>query len=245
MPSTKYGETKLEVRLSINPVDGHQHEFQLEAMSVTSDHHNQTSLLFMYDITGIVDQTDQRCTPRTIPTCQNIHVQFGTALDSRYGKKTSVGQNEYTWDCTTSQLSPLGVPNKQSVSSSASSNQSAIATPDCDSETEEPRHVYRCPVGSHPQCDNCTFSGVTATKEHIIQHHTRPHYCPRCGDIFETNNDWSDHITKRSCVLNPNAMANVPGIPGDTMDRIIEWVPEPSLSEDENWEQLKNILRSG
>ncbi|KAK4167475.1 hypothetical protein QBC43DRAFT_311938 [Cladorrhinum sp. PSN259] len=97
-----------------------------------------------------------------------------------------------------------------------------------------------------PECVNRAFHDFAALKQHMKDHHHRPdHYCPRCGDTsFADIADWKSHIIARECVTKPMELLDsmIPGLPGDTMDYIMRWEPDSSLSDEKNWEHLMAVL---
>ncbi|KAK3989611.1 hypothetical protein QBC44DRAFT_82555 [Cladorrhinum sp. PSN332] len=98
------------------------------------------------------------------------------------------------------------------------------------------------PAADHTDCVNHGFQDFETLKQHMRDCHHRPDYCPRCGATFTETAEWSRHINARKCEIKPKQLVLVPGVAGDTMDRIMEWEPDCSLSDEKNWEQMRAML---
>lgn len=105
--------------------------------------------------------------------------------------------------------------------------------------------VHAANPRENPKCANQEFKTFSTLKDHIIDCHQQPDYCPRCGTTFSHSADWSAHINARNCEVKSNPLAGVPGVPGDTLDGIMGWKPDSFLSTENNWENLKALLNSG
>ncbi|KAK4159486.1 hypothetical protein QBC43DRAFT_327176 [Cladorrhinum sp. PSN259] len=105
--------------------------------------------------------------------------------------------------------------------------------------------VHAANPRENSKCANQEFKTFLTLKHHMIDCHQQPDYCPRCGSTFSHSVDWSSHINARNCEVKSNPLAGVPGVPGDTLDRIMGWKPDSFLSTENNWENLKALLNAG
>ncbi|KAK4221208.1 hypothetical protein QBC38DRAFT_492530 [Podospora fimiseda] len=105
--------------------------------------------------------------------------------------------------------------------------------------------VHEANPRGNPKCTKQEFKSIFALKTHILDCHQRPDYCPRCGATFARSAHWSRHIIARNCNAKVNALDGVPGVHGDIIDRIMEWEPDRSVSEESNLNTLRGLLNSG
>ncbi|KAJ2906405.1 hypothetical protein MKZ38_001765 [Zalerion maritima] len=58
---------------------------------------------------------------------------------------------------------------------------------------------YRHHPGRYSRCRRYSMQRARDVKQHLLRHHCRPHYCPRCGDIFEEEGSKDRHIRDAKC----------------------------------------------
>ncbi|KAH9238567.1 hypothetical protein K456DRAFT_1178758 [Colletotrichum gloeosporioides 23] len=94
---------------------------------------------------------------------------------------------------------------------------------------------YRNCLKSH------SLRSFSEVKDHVLEHHHLPYYCPTCKNTFELAIQRNEHIVGRTCNLRTGF--SYVGVSGDQkmlMDGIQRY-----LSTEEQWEQLWQILFPG
>ena len=267
----EHDNLQVEVRLCVTTSSSHHRTLEFAAMNVSTDGCNST-LVATFVAPGFTDKPTAMSRPRTAtayevddaaatlskilnlchratsrPSYEHNHYTH-SSLNSPANQDTTIPYLNTRW----SKYAPSNTP------SSSSCSISAAATPDSRPSSPDPQSGFPCPIpdsmkrqqrGISPDCESCAahqrFPTAAEAKEHVVRVHHRPHYCPRCGVTFPTIAVWSSHINARTCSTKSDPLSAVPGVPGDTMDRIVEWMPDSARSETENWEELRGMILSG
>lgn len=245
-------QNKLQVDVRLCVTTNHRHiALEFAAMNVSADGCNST-LVATFVVPGYTTKPNAKCAPRIAYEVDEAAAALSGILNlchhNAHGSMNSPA-NQDVRPYLKAERSKYAASN----ASSSSCNISAMATPDSRPSSPDHEFEFPCPVpdSMKQRQSNCgcaahqRFPSATAAKEHVVQVHHRPHYCPRCGVTFPSIAVWSSHINARTCNTKSDPLSTVPGVPGDTMDRIVEWMPDTALSENENWEELRRIILSG
>lgn len=105
--------------------------------------------------------------------------------------------------------------------------------------------VFACPYfrldpEKHAKCLARTLRRIRDVKQHLIRCHLRPHFCPVCGQVFETQAQQEVHVEERSCER-PHAYSKPDGITQDHQKRLSS-KSDRSLTPEEQWFRIWDII---
>ncbi|KAJ0109776.1 HET and ankyrin domain protein [Diaporthe amygdali] len=129
----------------------------------------------------------------------------------------------------------------------ASSEPRPLGPPTKRRRTDERKISFACPYSKkdpmrHRDCYKYTLTRIRDVKQHLTRCHRRPLYCPRCFEIFETEDSRDDHII--ACGIASPSTTRPDGITEAQRQQLSKKSTPNSPFEDQ-WFAIWNILFPG
>lgn len=105
--------------------------------------------------------------------------------------------------------------------------------------------VFACPYfrldpEKPAKCLARTLRRIRDVKQHLVRCHLRPHFCPVCGQVFESQAEQEFHVEERSCER-PHDYSKPDGITQDHQKRLSS-KSDRNLTPEEQWFRIWDII---
>ena len=107
--------------------------------------------------------------------------------------------------------------------------------------------TFACPFSKkdplrHAPCYRYVLTRIRDVKQHLVRRHGRPIYCPRCGDIFSSEDLRDEHCRQSICAI--QSVLKIDGI-SESQRRLLGKKTSPNMSPEEQWFSIFDILFPG